>query len=315
MLRLLVSHLYSLLGVGGAIATLILFKRDFYENIPQETYWAVLFLGFFAVYYFVESAYWKIKLSKRKEYGAALPLINIAFEEIHKLHRIDNEYSDEDDEHRKKDIFHALVELCTLVAHAFHRLTGRTCAVTIKILGKGSGENADRLKVETLCRDKESIAVDRARQDVVDHWIDGNSDFLYLVENHDNPKGRCYLDNFLKLNRKYKNTSFKVYGEKDRDYDKLGVLRRFLFWPLPYKSTVIVPICPGLSSPQEISNLIGFLCIDSKNHFAFRKAYDQDLLIGIADGLFNTLREFKDLIYSSLDPPSAQPSVRSTETS
>ncbi len=69
----------------------------------------------------------------------------------------------------------------------------------------------------------------------------------------------------------------------------MGRLLRNWKWPLPYKSTIVVPICP--IEENTLAGLVGFLCVDSTRNLAFKKDYDVELLLGIAEGIYNTVRE------------------------
>ena len=45
---------------------------------------------------------------------------------------------------------------------------------------------------------------------------------------------------------------------------------------------------------RKRENVIGFLCVDSPNLGAFRNNYDVELLLGCADGIFNTVKKIRD---------------------
>lgn len=60
-------------------------------------------------------------------------------------------------------------------------------------------------------------------------------------------------------------------------------------WPLPYRSAIVVPICPGISAKRMPSELIGFLCVDSPRLGAFKKQFDTEVMIGVADGIYNVI--------------------------
>lgn len=94
----------------------------------------------------------------------------------------------------------------------------------------------------------------------------------------------------------YRNTGFEHYGEPQEI--RIPFIDNFFRdwrWPLPYKSTISVPIC-GLHE-DESDSIIGFLCIDSPNRGAFRKDFDFELLKGLADGIapvLNQLQQHQD---------------------
>ena len=50
---------------------------------------------------------------------------------------------------------------------------------------------------------------------------------------------------------------------------------------------------PGRGELHLEENLVGFICVDSKNLLTFNKDYDIDLLSGIADGIYQSINILK----------------------
>lgn len=74
-----------------------------------------------------------------------------------------------------------------------------------------------------------------------------------------------------------------------------NVMRR-KFWPLKYRSTLVVPIVPLLADEQSQDKIRGFLCIDSPREGRFNKTVDVDILRGVSDGLFNQIDKLYQLV-------------------
>lgn len=276
------AFLVTFIGVVSGIAGLVGFKLVLVQRLLPETQLAVLFIGFFAFYFFVAHILTRAKWERKSRYADALSRLNRGFEEIHYLNRCEATIS-------KEQVITSFQKLCDSLVEVFTLLTNSPCSACIKIF-KASSPNV--LVFETLCRDK-SVSRERTLNDIrskeqnISHALDKNTAFSKAF--HSNK--RYFLSNRLPFLDGYDNTSFNLYGRPKG----LNPITRMRYWPLPYKSAIVVPITPAKITSTN-SDLIGFLCIDSPKMGVFRAEYDVDIMVGVADGIYNTLKRFKDIL-------------------
>ena len=180
--------------------------------------------------------------------------------------------------------------MCDHVAASFSLITGTSCSASIKIITWDEDkEKNTKLKAITFCRDRHSAKRRENEKPDTKHWLDENTDFIAILSNIESPGGRYFFSNQLPFLSDYKNTSFGLYSTPYAGQVPLfkDIIRAWK-WPLPYKSCIVVPICPSYS--RKMSNLVGFLCIDAGKIGAFKKEYDVDLLSGVADGIYNVMK-------------------------
>jgi hypothetical protein len=177
------------------------------------------------------------------------------------------------------------------LASALSLVTATRCAACVKIIVQGQ-----RPKLVTLCRDKGSS--DRDTGDKVEHWIDANSDFEEVAKAVTTPR-KSFFENDLPSRRDYNNTSFDVYGQPYQGRSVLADWRRNRQWPLPYKSTIVLPIARANLPASGVAQheLAGFLCIDSGARGAFSRRYDEELARGIAAALYHVVRRYTELAW------------------
>ena len=175
------------------------------------------------------------------------------------------------DELRVRDLLRSLRECVKDVAQVFTATTGVPCRVTVKHL---LIDDDDSLVVQDLARSQGSGA---AQTDLVAE----NSDFEAICQG-DETIFRCNDLEALAATGQYKNSHFRP-GE-----------------PLKYQSTIVWPIRKLLDHPEDSQtlgslhdwqDLIGFLCMDSKEKDSFRDA-DVELGSGFADSLYPLIRPY-----------------------
>ena len=280
MLRVLRDWFVSLLAIFAALITVVSYVEGFFPKFQQEALAAVLFLGGFAILFFLESIWLRVAWGRERLYGRALPIINDGFSQVHDAMR---ECLDDQDIPLKvgKSVCETLV---SRVAEAMSLVAGTRCSAAIKVLARDVGAN--KAYAVTFAR-SENTRRKRCSVDGPDykHYIDDNTDFRQILENISTYQGRFFFANHLSLLYGYTNTSFKTYGKPHSN-----VILRVLWWPLPYKSSIVVPICPDIAEKKREDLLAGFLCIDARRPGAFRRNFDTDLLVGVADGVYNLLR-------------------------
>lgn len=276
MLRTIGSYVSIAVGFPASLVTLYLFAKLCIPELSSEALVAVWGLIIFAMYFLVRSLYLQAVYQPSSKYGECLGILNDAFVEVHKLFRTDFGHD---------SISTALVAVCDSTARALSLLSGSNCSVCIKMLFGQEDGGELRLRAITRARDRISGKRRTPEQEEPQHWLDLNSDFVQISSNMTNPNRRFYFCNRLPFLYNYHNTSFEKYG---RPYDGswiFGNWIRWWRWPLPYKSTLVVPI-------YDVTNkdsLVGFLCADSPSMGAFRLKHNLDLVSGVADGIYNVL--------------------------
>jgi hypothetical protein len=284
MLRIFLEFFVSTITIISGVATLWAMGKEYFPFLKEDGRVAIYFIGIFAVIFFIESCVMKIKWGRARLYAECLPVLNRAFSDIHKTLRVA-----ENNELKSIDAVagsSSCNELCERLAESFTIITGAKCAVTIRCLEKREDGLVSFAFARSAYQKERRRYNDRKNE--IDHLITENSDFLEILENIEKIIGRYFICNNLPSRLGYKNTSFKTYGKPSR-----VPIIRFFKWPLPYRSTVVVPICPDIADQRNFENLAGFLCVDSSKALVFKKNYDTDLMIGVADGLYDLMRKIK----------------------
>lgn len=181
------------------------------------------------------------------------------------------------------------IKILDSVATIYSMLTGTRCRATIKTIYEKDG----KLFVRTLARDTNSyehnFKKDKQRFEDNKDAIEENEDFELL---HDEklPGQNYFFCNNLIERRNYKNSSFKVYGEANKEmswYERLFCKG----WSLPYRSAIVWPIQQKQNRYFAFAEIgcIGFLAVDSESRGVFKKNWDTWLGAGIADALFHPI--------------------------
>ena len=185
--------------------------------------------------------------------------------------------------------------MCDYFAQALTNINYGPVAVCIKFLSEKGG----RAVVLTLVRDPRSASKHRKYEpaDPTDHWIEENSGYALIYSRMRQTHVEPFLfQRFLPWAKSYKNTRLPADWNKPKVW-VIGFLLRHFRWPLPYKSSItvpIVPLDPNLHSQQAIR---GYLCVDSPRNWSFSKRYDVDMIRGMADGIYNQIDELYRLTH------------------
>jgi hypothetical protein len=264
-------------------------KEKWWPGLEIEAKYGFLFLLVVLAAVYANNIFLTFRHSRNSKYGEALNTITSGFANIHDLHRYTSAQL------VSEMIKQRLKEMCTNISYGLTIITGYKVSCCIKIMSPA--KEKDYL-LSTLCRDSHD-GVTRSRPDFkIEHFLNQNSDFKTLLNDLRTGKSRFFVSNKLNWLRDYENSSFDPYGGKPNRggnwfFDLFLVAKQTIWWPLPYKSTIIVPIIPVNYKPTD--EILGFLCVDSPNMFVFKRYYDVDLLVGLADGIYNTV----NLIHSS----------------
>jgi len=219
--------------------------------------------------------------TRKSRYVDAMQQLKSGFAHIHHIDRMNNATD--------KDKLNALTMVCSNLASGMSIVTNTVCSVCIKYLAINTqGE----ITLNTLVRDNGNLT-SRQSPDKLNHThlLAENSDFENIYKNQQTTG--IFISNKLPFINNYKNSSFQTYGEpvtiKSGYKYPLSLLFRYIRWPLPYCSTICVPIIPAKYDANLDNELIGFLCVDSAKLGVFDIKTDKDFLIGVSDGIYNTL--------------------------
>lgn len=285
-MRTIWDYIIMLIGTLGSFASIIALSV-FFNQLSTEGWIAVLFLGVLCMF-FVAYNFWLLtRYRKKTKYADSYGAINIGFSHLHRLRRVKDLTIEQ--------ILPELEKLCDEVSNAFCKIYGSSIGVCIKFIVNDNG----RPRCETLVRDSNSNAKSRksGSQDTTKHWIDANSDFEFIYNNFndDNVDTSYYLEHHLPNCHDYKNTRIKTGWKPPKLFLFPEKYARKWNWPLPYKSTLIVPIVPLIANDQSQEAIRGFLCADSPSEGIFNKYYDVDIMKGVADGIYNQIDLIKQL--------------------
>lgn len=238
-------------------------------------------------------------VDKSDKYIKSIGKLNDAFANVHDILRIDKK--------EEKDFIIAFREFCSQLSLVFKDITGTNCCVCIKVMYVvDSSKNSlsindlsiNDLAAYTLGRDKITHNRDRFENGFeIKHMLSKNTDYETIFKNLSTHKGRMFFSNSLPNIMYYKNTSFLYHeGFQETGYPpKTSVVEKRKSWPLPYKSCIVVPICPTSADDRNPDNLLGFLTVDSDEENVFIKENDSEIIIGCAEGIYNTLFEYLKL--------------------
>ena len=232
-----------------------------------------------------------------ENYKRLFALNNKAFAKLREAHR------DDMTENNQKNLHNAIREFCDNLHEAFATINGlhpdNPCHVCIKIFTQSANTNYKgssnvKVKLKTLMRDGRGKG-ERGKIDAkrIDHFVHENTDFLEIFESAGElEKPRYFICNDLVNYPDYKNSSFKNHnpnGSISFKHEQAPAEIKEGRWPLPYRSVITAPICPGISNPNlRNGTFIGFLCCDYEQKSMFSDR-DVDIVLGFAEGLYDVL--------------------------
>lgn len=180
-------------------------------------------------------------------------------------------------------------------SEAFTLVTGFSNRASIKVIGKGERNDISSHYAKTLARDSLSKK-ERQKQDDIEanqHLILNNTDYKQIFEGKD----YCLRNNLPEEGDSYENTSFPVgkniYTEQN--------------WPLPYRSTIVLPIRYVLSRDDLPDNnnlvdkkrggtLYGFLTIDCDKTNVYDGNSSIQMAAIVADSLFPIMQSYRKML-------------------
>lgn len=281
------DYVVLIISLIGGFASIVAFGIYFAPRLNSQGWIGVFFLGTIALFFLGYNYYLISKYRKKVRYADIHEELNMGFASLHSIDRMNSESISQIGQH--------LIDLCDSISNAFSKVNGNHIGACVKFLTI----DGDRPRALTLVRDRKSSTKNRktGRTDKTKHWIDSNSDFDFIYSNFDNENidTTYYLATKLPCKSDYRNSRLKDWPPKTKLFLLNNVLRQKL-WPLPYKSTLVVPIVPLFANEQEQAAIRGFLCIDSSKNVAFTKTIDVEILKGISDALYNKIDKLHELL-------------------
>jgi hypothetical protein len=275
-----------LLSFASSVVTIAFAWLELGKKTSAEGKLAIIVLAGFVVALFVYAARQEYAYSRKARYAESLRYLGHAFATLQSLAC--------DQESNVSQIKLGCEAACNDLSAALTLISATHCSVCIKALKNADAAGADtRLEVVTLCRDANSGARETSTGGHI-HFADKNTDFTHIHERLGTPTGH-FLSNFLPSIAGYQNSSFASYGRPSQvNWPIIGTILRDATWPLPYKSTVVVPISTERTEPKY-GKLVGYLCVDSRSRGAFRRRYDVEMMFAIAGCLYDVLGQYWDL--------------------
>jgi hypothetical protein len=259
MFRIALDYAASFIFLAAAIITLVLFYLNFLTDLKDNYFAPLIFIIILFIWFFVENIILKSTWGRERKYAQIFGILSDGYDEIHNLYRENDSI---------ESIINACNELCNCVSKSLSIITGSSCNASIKILIDNNDLN--KAEITTFSRSRNNIR--KKADNDHKHYIEDNTDFKHILENINTPRGEYFFSNQLVFRYNYINSSFKYYGQPDPN-----PLLRYIRWPLPYKSTIVVPICNFDNNiiPKKESRtnpkLVGFFCVDSNKMGVFKK--------------------------------------------
>ena len=290
MTKTIGDYIVLLISIIGSLASIIAFGVYFAPNLNDQGLWGVIFLGLIALFFLGYNFYLIFTYRRKVRYADIYADINTGFSHLHSINRQQGQ--------NPEMIIQNLSNLCDSLADAFSKIYEEKIGVCIKFLIKNEQQN--RISVQTLVRDAYSKTIQRktGTNDKTIHWLDGNSDFEFIYSNFDNDNidTTYFHKEHLPICKDYKNTRLQNNWMPNKTFPFFENMMRRRYWPLKYRSTLVVPIVPLLADEQCKDRIRGFLCIDSPKEGHFKGGIDTNILRGVSDGVFNQIDTLHCLI-------------------
>lgn len=214
-------------------------------------------------------------------YGEASLLLKDAFARIHQLRKLDPI--------THKNFMDTMITMCEQIRKIFEYKTEKQYSVAIKVSDNETSRQKryEDYKLTVLYTDKRSKK-QRKNLNGCDINLSENSCFEYMVEEGE-PNPFYYVNNDVVTDLSYRSSASKIF-ESSSDIRNLE--ERKEKWSLPYKSELVVPICPLRIMDMESERkkyVIGFICIDCNDTDGFNEKYDTGIMQGVADGIYDIL--------------------------
>lgn len=269
-----IGSFVAIMGIGIVILLQLTTPLKWAILIPFLVNILLLFL--FLIFNCIKAVVRHLKIERKNTYGEIILVLKDFFSKINflrKLAKIDSIY-----------LKPSLQEICDSLKECFDDKTNSKCCVSIKLFEKITDDGIidTNATVYNLCRDGASQPErDSDIYKNINHTIFDNTPFLNIVRNilkQGSSVEECYyINNDIPKTDNYSNSSKAAYPKNK----------------LPYNSELVVPLLPLNSEDGTITNLVGFICLDSNKKNSFGTKYDLPMLQGIADGIHDVIMKWK----------------------
>lgn len=257
----------------------VFFVSDFNKINEKSSVWGKYSIALLALSLIAGSVLWwmkELRMRKKLLYVKSIPELTVIISKFNAKFTSDNPIS-------------SLKQLTNDLGDFYMKLKGIDCCITVKLMG------ADRLITKARC---ERFAKERSKKNREDNikagetmetFISKNSDLEVIFQLFQKLKAKdiYFFSNDLVKHQGYKNSSIP-----DSYYNRVNVSRNIFrsfvqdeHWPLPYKSTVVVPIA-NMHAESDGDQLTGVLCLDSPKKNVFDKDLDLHILQHVSESLF-----------------------------
>lgn len=268
-MKFIIDYIVLILSTLGSIASII--SLCFSSDKSNEGVVAIIVLGVLLLVTMCHDWWYTYKLRRKEKYANLYAEINTANAQIRNTNILDSQTGT-----------NYLMTYCESVSTIFSLLKGHRIGVCVKLL---SEDVSGKAVVITQARDSYSNAHNRktGSADKTEHTMEANSDFSFIYNNieSDTEDTSYYHSADLVKETDYRNSRLNNWKVKKIPFIPEKLVRKYS-WPLPYRSTIVVPIIPLNGNYQNLDNLRGFLCIDSKKTKTFNIPVDKDILRGMA---------------------------------
>lgn len=270
------------------------FSSNFMSDYPilKGLIFLFIFLTFLFLFYQIKQfclySWRKYILVKRESvYGNAIVLLSQAYANIHS-----NRYK----ELEIIEVKTILVDFCDKIREIYEFKTKSTCSVSIKIILNIPESNSSisyDTQVVNLVRDSSCKNRYTNEYERIKHNIANNTCFQRIVAKFFSNKYNemYFLSNDIPSINDYDNSSFQLYPNYTDDLTKTEKSRRE-HYPLAYRSELVVSLAPLRIEEKTTFPILGFLCVDCQleNQQVFDSKYDIPLMQGVADGLYDFIK-------------------------
>lgn len=261
------DYLIVILSVVGSIASII---SIFYQSSSDISKTAIIVLGILLLLSMCHDWIFSFKYRQLSGYSNIISELNTANSLI-KNRQIND----------AQTATNILATYCESISSIFSTLKGHRIGVCVKLLVREEND----LEVITQARDAYSQSHNRktGSADKTKHKLESNSDFSFIYNKIDSDleDSTFFHSGNLILENDYRNSRLNDWHAKNIPFVPKSFARKWC-WPLPYKSTIVVPIFPLDSDSQKKENLRGFLCVDSERTRTFEIPIDKEILRGFA---------------------------------
>lgn len=275
------DYLILVLSFFSSIASIVGF---FNQELTIEATLAICILGGLLTLSMIHDWYYTIQYRKRANYVNLFSEINTANSQIRNL-----------DINDVQEATNYLMTYCESVSNVFTSVKGKRIGTCVKLL---MDENNSAYLL-TQARDSYSKTHNRktGSADKTVHLLESNSDFSFIYKNLDSDieDSSFFCSQNLLTESEYRNSRLNDWHLKKIPLIPNWIIKYYT-WPLPYKSTIVVPIFPLNRELQSKEKLRGFLCIDSPKPHIFNMPEDKEILRGMAAELCPIIDKLQDLI-------------------